>query len=421
MIHWIVLSTLASGLLYGLYRLTLRKDRWLQLSRLYLLSALAFSLLLPLVELPRTWSDEVPAVSLLLTYEGAVVTVPADGGGLSLAATLPWLYRTGVLLTVAFLLAQVAVQAVKVSLLRRRGPVCTAADGYALPRHARLILPQDDTAPYSFFNHIVVGTRDLGEGELRCILAHEALHVRRCHSVDVVVVRLLCCLAWFNPFAWLLGRELLNVHEYQADAAALGVCGREDYLRLLYRQATGIGYGYITNNFHSINIKKRIVMMNTSKTRFGAWKVVSALPVAALLVLFGCNPETQEPMETVATKAAVVPDAPQESVDAAEMEVVVDRQPEFPGGMEAMVSFLKENIRYPEQAKNDGVQGRVMVQFVVKADGSLSDVQVRRGISAECDAEALRVVKAMPNWTPGTLNGKAVPVTFVLPIQFTLQ
>ena len=225
--------------------------------------------------------------------------------------------------------------------------------------------------------------------------------------MDVLTMRLMCCVAWFNPFAWLMLRELCAVHEYQADAAAVHG-NNKGYLSLLYRQAVGTGYGHITNKFNSINLKNRIVMMNRQKTRFGAWKLAAVLPVAALLLMFGCKP--------AAEKAAV---AEPETTDQIFDQVEVS--PEFAGGMEAMYQYLAENIQYPEQAKTDGVEGRVMVGFVVEKDGSITDAEVLRGIGGGCDEEALRVVNAMPNWTPGMQNGEAVRTKFTLPIVFKLQ
>ena len=128
----------------------------------------------------------------------------------------------------------------------------------------------------------------MSEEELQMVLAHEGEHVRQGHSMDVLVARLMCCVAWFNPFAWLMLRELRAVHEYQADAAAQKDMNKA-YLCLLYRQTTGFGYGHITNNFHSINLKKRITMMKRKKTRYGAWKMLAVLPLAALLMMVGCK------------------------------------------------------------------------------------------------------------------------------------
>lgn len=105
----------------------------------------------------------------------------------------------------------------------------------------------------------------------------------------------------------------------------------------------------------------------------------------------------------------------------AEIFTVVEEQPGYPGGEEARIGFLQQNIKYPEEAKELGIQGRVFVTFVVEVDGSISDVRVLRGIGGGCDEEAIRVVKAMPKWVPGKQRGVPVRVQFNLPIKFTLQ
>lgn len=100
---------------------------------------------------------------------------------------------------------------------------------------------------------------------------------------------------------------------------------------------------------------------------------------------------------------------------------VVEQQPEFQGGYEAMMNFIKKNMRYPASARRMGVDGTVYVSFVVSKDGSISEVKTIRGISADCDKEAMRVVSMMPPWKPGKQNGKPVFVRFVLPIKFKLN
>ena len=104
-----------------------------------------------------------------------------------------------------------------------------------------------------------------------------------------------------------------------------------------------------------------------------------------------------------------------------EIFTVVEEQPGYPGGDEARIKYLQENIKYPEEAKELGVQGKVFVTFVVEVDGSITDVRVLRGIGAGCDEEAIRVVKSMPRWVPGKQRGQPVRVQFNLPIKFTLQ
>ncbi len=414
-------STLAAGLLYGLYCLTLRRDRWLQLNLWYLLVAIGFSMVFPFIKLPDGLGQASQSVASVEEYlvtmnevEISAITAPRTLG------VMVDLYLVGVALCAVYLLFQLAAQVVIVIRLRRRHKVYRASDGFDIPRGAALVLLDDDTATYSFFNHIVVGTRGLNDDEVRCILAHESLHVRQGHSVDLLFARLLCCLMWFNPFAWLIMREIRAVHEFLADAASIGACGREGYLHLLYRQTTGTGYGHITNNFKSINLKKRIVMMNKSKTRFGAWKALTALPVAAVLMVVGCKPATVEKADT---KEAQMDEATVVEDDTIYETLVhpVEVDPEFPGGNEALYKYLAQNIKYPEKAKADKIEGRVVVGFVIEKDGSISNAEVRRSVNVEMDAEALRVINAMPKWQPGTMEGKPVRVHYNIPITFKLQ
>ena len=100
---------------------------------------------------------------------------------------------------------------------------------------------------------------------------------------------------------------------------------------------------------------------------------------------------------------------------------VVEQQPSFPGGQSALLSWLSSNIHYPPVAEENGIQGRVVVSFVVEPDGSISNVQVVRGVDPSLDKEAVRVTKAMPKWVPGKQNGQAVRVKYNLPVTFKLQ
>ena len=98
----------------------------------------------------------------------------------------------------------------------------------------------------------------------------------------------------------------------------------------------------------------------------------------------------------------------------------VEQMPEYPGGMQAMIEFLQTNMKYPEDAAKQKVEGRVMVQFVVETDGSVTDVHVAKQVFPSLDAEAIRVVQAMPKWTPGKEKGRVVRVKYNLPIVFRM-
>lgn len=100
---------------------------------------------------------------------------------------------------------------------------------------------------------------------------------------------------------------------------------------------------------------------------------------------------------------------------------VVEVMPEYTGGMEALIEYLGSNIKYPDKAKEQGIEGKVFVSFIVEKDGSIGETKVSRGIGGGCDEEAVRVVSQMPNWTPGTQRGQAVRVSYNLPISFKLD
>ena len=100
---------------------------------------------------------------------------------------------------------------------------------------------------------------------------------------------------------------------------------------------------------------------------------------------------------------------------------IVEQMPEFPGGQIGLSKFLSNNIKYPDYARESGIQGNVYVTFVVKTDGSISNIKILRGIGGGCDEEVIRVIKKMPNWKPGKQDGKNVNVQFNLPVNFRLN
>jgi TonB family protein len=111
---------------------------------------------------------------------------------------------------------------------------------------------------------------------------------------------------------------------------------------------------------------------------------------------------------------------PNTSVHTIELFTFAEEMPEFPGGKEALTKYLNENIEYPNMAKIAGIQGKVFIKFVVEKDGSISNVKVLRGIGGGCDEEAVRVIKNMPGWKPGKIEGEPVRVVFNIPVNFGL-
>lgn len=125
--------------------------------------------------------------------------------------------------------------------------------------------------------------------------------------------------------------------------------------------------------------------------------------------------------EILKAKEIIAQPEPPKHVEEDKVFDIVEQQPLFPGGQSALMQFLHDNMKYPVVAQENGVQGRVTVQFVVEKDGSITDVHVLRGVDPSLDKEAVRVVKSMPRWTPGKQNGTTVRVNYRLPVLFRLQ
>ncbi len=111
----------------------------------------------------------------------------------------------------------------------------------------------------------------------------------------------------------------------------------------------------------------------------------------------------------------------EEAVDEGEVFEVVESMPEFPGGEAALMEYLQKNIKYPSIAADNGIQGRVIINFVVNKDGSIVDPEIIKSLDPSCDKEAMRVIKAMPKWKPGRQRGKTVRVKYTVPVLFRLQ
>ena len=130
------------------------------------------------------------------------------------------------------------------------------------------------------------------------------------------------------------------------------------------------------------------------------------LIIMSLMVLFG--------LTTVSAQKTVVAQKNQQVFD------VVEQMPEYPGGPGALIEYLSQNVKYPEDAKQQKIEGRVLATFVVETDGSVSNVEVVKPAFPSLDAEAVRLLSAMPKWIPGKQNGKVVRVKFTVPISFNL-
>jgi TonB family protein len=237
-----------------------------------------------------------------------------------------------------------------------------------------------------------------------------------------MILQLVTIVQWFNPFVYLLGRDLKAVHEYEADSAVLQLgIDAKTYQLLLVTKAVAGRLQTIGNNLSHHSLKKRITMMH--KKNSNRWLIV-ILPIlmAMAVVAFAKQKTETVPLLTVeeATVSLGYKDTTPVYDDKDKIHYIVEVMPEFPGGVEAMYKWIFEHLKYPEEAVKNKVQGRVFVQFVVEKDGTITQAEVKRSPNDLLSEEALRVVKLMPKWEPGKVGGKPVRTVFNLPIFFRL-
>ena len=436
---------------YLIYKVMLVRDTFFRFNRFVVLSLMSVSLLLPLVELHPHQANTLSGGFVYV--EGLMSSVAVDDenghGGLSAVQVVFTIYIIGV----AFFLVRELFSVSCLLRLIRKG------DDASLEGDKKVVLVDKDISPFSWFGNIIMSRSDYAENR-REILMHEQAHIERHHSADILFCDLLIIFQWFNPAAWLMKRELQAIHEYQADEAVLagGVDARQ-YQMLLIRKAVGDRFYAMANNLNHSTLKKRIEMMLKRKSNpMGRAKILAAVPMAALAVVAFASPEaenisgeiTAEGNSLVAKVEAMpekaVPsiatdgemDASEALADTLRIGKVADRKdaavigavsdfseldtkPEFQGGVQGLMRYLSQNIRYPEKAIKENRQGRVIVKFLIDKDGSVTDAKVVNSCGADLDAEALRVVGEMPKWTPGKKNGKVVKTEFTLPVKFSMQ
>ena len=539
MLAYFLKINVAIALFYAFYRLFFYKDTFFTWRRVALLCFFAVSAVYPLLNI-QTWiTEQEPMVAMADLYADIVLpefTLTPEKTTFDwksiLLQTAGFVYWGGVALLAGRFLVQLA-GIIRLAFRSRKTKI----------GNTNVHLLKQADGPFSFFHWIFIHPASHTEEELSEILTHEQAHANQWHSIDVLISETACVLCWFNPFAWLMKREIRTNLEYLADNRVLetGHDSKSYQYHLLglshYKAAATI-----YNSFNVLPLKKRIKMMNKKRTReIGRTKYLMFLPLAALLMIISnieavarttkemakdvieaveenlaSNSTTPEmevatetaPLETPAPQQdkdklvnykGVVVDKDGKAVEGAEffidedhklpqgqsyitgkngnfsfkafdnakmiviwkkdgkmmgvpvtvnkennsnMKIVMDREwlnppaddpdnpvfevveqmPEFPdGGMSGLMQFLSKNIRYPVNAQKNGTQGRVTVQFVVNADGSISNIGIIRGVDPELDGEAVRVISTMPNWKPGMQKGKAVRVKYTVPVMFRLS
>ncbi|MDO4998975.1 MAG: TonB family protein [Bacteroidales bacterium] len=386
-------ASLYLALFYAFYLLVMRRTSLFRSNRAALLLGTALCHLLPMLRLRTVVLPAVAPMTAEAAAQGAASPAPAA------AAPFPWLtvlYLTGTA-TVLLLCLLSALRTLRII----RGGTSVPCEG------CRLTLVDRDIPSFSWGRRVVMSRSDYER--YPAILAHERQHIRCRHSLDILLMTGVCALHWFNPLAWIARAELKLLHEYEADEGLLrqGIDATQ-YQLLLVRKAVGEQRFSLANGFNHAKLKQRINMMQRNPS--SPWMRLSYLALLPLFAgtMFLCNP----------VRAQVAQDASSQSVPFA----LVEQKPTFQGNDAAtFAKWVAERLTYPKEAKDQKIQGRVMVAFDVCEDGVVRNVKVLRGVNATLDTEALRVINSSPKWEPGLQDGKPVKVTYQFPVIFQLQ
>lgn len=443
---YIVKVAVCLTVLYLPYSILLRSEKWHGVNRAVLLAILAFSFVIPLVRVGwfapsvQTWQIMIPEViygSSVVDVVDGTIDKPHNAPLWSSVVVLVYLVGVSVAVSVR------TFQLIRLTRFISQGCLWTEEreHGVTLYCHAAGV------SPFSWMNKVVISEADLESDAGEAILVHETAHVVYRHSFDTLFLLLAETLMWFNPVVWLLEADMRCIHEYQADSYVLnhGV-NAKNYQLYLIRKAVGSRLQSFANGLNQSTLKKRIAMMYKKSNKWAALKYMYVLPVGAIATMAFAHPEFENrvnnPLKPVSdVKVTDLSETVKENVmnlqpgvtlvayaksqaDVMPRDTVyrlVEEMPEFPGGPEKFMQFLAQNCKYPKEAIEKGIQGRVLVQTIVRSDGSLTGMKVVESVHPLLDGEALRVARLMPNWKPGKNKGKAVSSLFTFPVMFRLQ
>ncbi|MDL5512614.1 M56 family metallopeptidase [Arenibacter sp. M-2] len=398
-----------------IYDLFLKRETFFQWNRVYLIGTFVLSLLLPWIKIEAfktTVSSEYfvyPEYLWGIDMSEGVVVAPENSTSFDLSATEIIFY--GGMLIAALLFAYKLFQ---IDRLKRQGEIRYFKD------FTRVVVRNSNMA-FSFFRSIFLGDQVL-EKEHQSIIQHELVHIEQRHSWDLLFFELMRILGWFNPLVYVYQNRVSELHEFIADAKVAKTHKAEQYQMLLSQVFQTQHISFINQFFKSSLIKKRIVMLQKSKSkRVWRLKYLLIIPmILGMLVYTSCEKEGK-----IEEKGDM---KLQSSIDIP--FTVIDEAPIFPGCEDAenkrdcfnamIQKHIGKNFRYPEQAQEIGIQGRVNVLFIIQEDGSIGNVRLR-GPDKLLEDEAARIISLLPQMTPGEHRGEKVRVPFSIPITFRLE
>ena len=406
---------------YIIYAAFLSKETFFKTNRWYLLGTLLLGAMIPLVEFLPIFQEDISAVVYFQPINESVYYVQATVNEAVTTASFDWMQLFWIIywIGVGITSTRFVIGLNKIYQLYRGSEILQK-------ENHTLVLTDQPHLPFSFFKFLFWSKDfEMNDVDGQKIITHEEAHVQGWHSVDVLLLEILSIIFWLSPMVYFYKKSLKTVHEYLADSVVLQTTPTKRYGHLLLKQSqSGLQVALANHFFHS-QLKQRIIMMTKSKSRKEAViKYLFAIPVILLLVISFAKKEAFANVENNADF----------NIELSEAQHDVDELPRFPGCEERsslekkeqcsdnkMLEFIYTKIKYPKEARKAGIQGRIVVKFTVKKDGTIANAQLLKGIGSGCDAEGVKVIESLPTMIPAKKNGKAVDFEMTIPMNFKLQ
>lgn len=459
LLAYILKANLFLVIFYGFYFVFFRKETFHKANRYFLVAGAVLALLLPFVksnqmQKPEIVPTEIQAVAYELYFQSEEVIASPIVETYSYLDILKYLYFAGLILSGMVLLARITKTIFWLKSNKK-------TNGTA----------------FSFFGKIFID-KHLEQNSV--IFKHEDIHVKQKHFLDLIFFEVLQIVFWFNPIIYFYKKSIAIIHEFLADEEASKIAqDKIAYASLLVSKQFSFQPPTVFTQhfFNHSTLKSRIIMLskNTSKKtallKFGllAPAFFVMLAISSFTVVrdnklerlynnlnneisqktlgdLGFPEPTNQPLNEVLEGSETIesgnniflnflPD--NEVIELEDLSFPIIKEdtfpqnratktifttaeqiPEFMGGQVELYKWLAKNIKYPLEAKNNKIEGRVYVRFVIEADGEIGEVKVMKGIGFGCDEEAARVLKAMPKWKPAMQNGYPVAIYYNMPIVF---
>ena len=415
-INYMAESLICGAVFFLLFRLIFSKENNYSFQRVSILVSSLLATIFPLISIPVS-NAVVPGYLLNPAY-----VISDYSSGLTTETGGPKLMSYYILffgLISLFFVFKYLIELVKIFILQSRSEIVFKSKSYSIYQQKEI-----DT-PFSFVKSIFL-PYSLNSNDREMILRHELSHIKRNHTADIIFMNLLISVQWFNPFIYLLKSKLIEIHEFQADMDVLNYgADISEYRELIFLSQFSSAPD-ISNSLHkSLTFKRFIKMENLKQSKVGS-RLVALFSVTALL-LFSVTSfskadikiqENDVILNEAVTSTMSLPQDTTKSISFQEVDV----KPKFMGGDEStFTKWVVSQLKYPEQAAKDTIQGKIIVQFKVSKKGKVEDVKILRGVHELLDKEAYRVVSQSPDWEPGFQKNEPVNVRYTFPVVFKLR